>query len=127
MSHDLLLGQASSGIPDPGVKRLLFRRNAKHFFFSRNSNRALRCCCRVVAGTFLKSTAKNSVRSVPASAALLLYTVGTLVVDLFDMVTKRVVCRGVGTDTLSEKPAKNEKKIEKVVDKMFEKFPKRLT
>jgi hypothetical protein len=52
------------------------------------------------------------------------YTVGTLVVDLFDSQTRRVVWRGVGSDTLSEKPAKNEKKIDKVVDKMFEHFPR---
>ena len=56
------------------------------------------------------------------------YKIGTLVVDLFDMDSKRVVWRGVGTDTLSEKPAKNEKKIEKVIGKMFEHFPvKKLT
>jgi hypothetical protein len=55
------------------------------------------------------------------------YTVGTLVVDLFDMNSERIVWRGVGTDTLSEKPAKNEKKIERITEKMFEHFPKRLT
>jgi hypothetical protein len=43
------------------------------------------------------------------------------------MDSKRVVWRGVGTDTLSEKPAKNEKKIEKVVGKIFEHFPAKLT
>ena len=55
------------------------------------------------------------------------YVIGTLVVDLFDMGTKRIIWRGVGTDTLSAKPAKNEKKIAKVVGKMFEHFPTRLT
>jgi len=37
------------------------------------------------------------------------------------------VWRGVATDTTSEKPAKNEKKIERAAEKMFEHFPKRLT
>ncbi len=55
------------------------------------------------------------------------YEVGTLVVDLFDMETKRVVWRGVGTATLSDKPEKNEKKIDQVAEKMFKHFPKRLT
>jgi hypothetical protein len=53
------------------------------------------------------------------------YLEGTIVVDVFDTQTQRIVWRGVGTDTLSHKPAKNEKKIDKVVDKMFEHFPAR--
>jgi hypothetical protein len=51
------------------------------------------------------------------------YEVGTLVVDLFDVHTKQLIWRGVATDTLSEKPQKDTKKLEKAVDKLFKDFP----
>jgi hypothetical protein len=51
------------------------------------------------------------------------YKVGTLVLDLFDAGTKRLVWRGVSTDTLSDKPEKNQKKLQQSVDKMFKHFP----
>ena len=51
------------------------------------------------------------------------YTVGTIVVDLFDGRTKQLVWRGVATDTLAEKPEKDTKKIEKAVEKLFKDFP----
>jgi uncharacterized protein DUF4136 len=51
------------------------------------------------------------------------YEVGTLVLDLFDTHTKQLIWRGVGTDTLAEKPEKDTKKLEKAVDKMFKSFP----
>jgi hypothetical protein len=49
--------------------------------------------------------------------------VGTLVVDLFDAKSKKLVWRGVSTETLSDKPEKNEKKLQKSVAEMFKKFP----
>lgn len=49
--------------------------------------------------------------------------VGALVVDLFDMPTKKLVWRGVANDALSDKPEKNEKKLEKAVGEMFDHFP----
>jgi hypothetical protein len=49
--------------------------------------------------------------------------IGTLVVDIFDTATKKLIWRGVGTDTISDKPSKNEKKLEKAVDEMFAHFP----
>ncbi len=49
--------------------------------------------------------------------------VGTLIVDVFDGHNKKLIWRGVATDTLSEKPDKNEKKLEKSVQDMFEHFP----
>jgi hypothetical protein len=55
------------------------------------------------------------------------YQVGTLVMDMFDMGTKRVVWRGVATDTLSDKPEKNTKKINKAVKEMLEDFPPKRT
>ena len=51
------------------------------------------------------------------------YTVGTLVVDIFDNKTKSLLFRGVASDELSDKPEKNQKKLAKVTDKMFKDFP----
>jgi Domain of unknown function (DUF4136) len=51
------------------------------------------------------------------------YTVGTLVVDMFDGRTKQLIWRGIATDTLSEKPDKDAEKIQKAVDKLFKTFP----
>ncbi len=48
---------------------------------------------------------------------------GTLVVDLMDPQQQKLVFRGIGTDTLSDKPEKNAKKIQKAVSKIFEKYP----
>ncbi len=58
-----------------------------------------------------------------ATATTSTYNVGTLVVDIYDAQTKQIVWRGVGTDTISDKPEKNEKKLNKVLEKMFKKFP----
>ena len=49
--------------------------------------------------------------------------IGTLVVDLFDAPTKKLIWRGIATDALSDKPEKNEKKLEKAVSEMFHHFP----
>lgn len=49
--------------------------------------------------------------------------IGTLVVDIFDTPTKKLVWRGVATDVLSDKPEKNEKKLTKAVEEMFKHFP----
>jgi hypothetical protein len=51
--------------------------------------------------------------------------IGTLVVDIFDTPTKKLIWRGVATDALSDKPEKNEKKLEKAVSDLFEHFPPR--
>jgi Domain of unknown function (DUF4136) len=59
----------------------------------------------------------------PEVATVETYTVGTLVVDLFDSGTKQVVWRGVATDTVSDKPEKNTKETQKVVEEMFKKYP----
>ena len=47
---------------------------------------------------------------------------GTLVVDFYDAKTKQMVWRGVATATASEKPTKNMEKMNKALDKMFEKL-----
>jgi len=51
------------------------------------------------------------------------YKVGTLVVDLFDANTKKVIWRGSASDTLSDKSDKNIKNLDKGVQKMFDHFP----
>lgn len=49
--------------------------------------------------------------------------VGTLVVDIFDSSTKKLIWRGTATDTLTGKPEKDEKKLENAVADMFKHFP----
>ncbi len=49
--------------------------------------------------------------------------VGTMVVDVFDARTKKLVFRGTASDDISDKPEKNAKKIDKAVQKMFKDFP----
>jgi len=48
---------------------------------------------------------------------------GTLVLDMMDPKEKQLIFRGVATDTLSDKPEKNIKKIQKAAAKIFEKYP----
>jgi hypothetical protein len=52
-----------------------------------------------------------------------IYKVGTLVVDLFDTKTKKLIWRGTSSDTLSNSSDKNIKNLDKGVEKMFKKFP----
>jgi hypothetical protein len=58
-----------------------------------------------------------------ASTVVNEYTVGTLVVDMFDAKTKTLVFRGIAEDEISDKPEKNAKKLEKASKKMFKDFP----
>lgn len=53
------------------------------------------------------------------------YTVGTLVVDIFDIKSKKMVFRGTASDEISDKAEKNAKKVNKAMEKMFkaDKFP----
>ena len=51
------------------------------------------------------------------------YQVGTLVVDLFDGKTKKLIWRGASSDTLSNNSEKNIKNLDKAVQKMFQHFP----
>jgi hypothetical protein len=55
------------------------------------------------------------------------YKVGTLVVDLFDAKTKKLIWRGSASDTLSDKSDKNIKNLDKGAQKMFDHFPPRVT
>jgi hypothetical protein len=58
-----------------------------------------------------------------ASTTVSEYTVGTLVVDMFDAKTKNLVFRGIAEDELSDNPEKNAKRLEKASDKLFKNFP----
>jgi hypothetical protein len=49
--------------------------------------------------------------------------VGQLVVDMADVKSKSFIWRGTATDTLSDKPEKNQKKLDKALAKMFKNFP----
>jgi hypothetical protein len=51
------------------------------------------------------------------------YTVGTLVVDIFNAKNKQLVYRGIASDELSDKADKNAKKLAKASDKLFKDFP----
>jgi len=51
------------------------------------------------------------------------YKVGTLVVDLFDTNTKKLIWRGSASDTLSKTSAKNIKRLNSDVQRMFDHFP----
>lgn len=49
--------------------------------------------------------------------------VGQLTVDIGDAKTKKLLWLGNASDTLSDKPEKNAKKINKALEKMFKKYP----
>jgi Domain of unknown function (DUF4136) len=48
---------------------------------------------------------------------------GMLVVDIADAGKKQLIWRGVAKDTISDKPEKNQKKLAKVVEKLFKDVP----
>ena len=49
--------------------------------------------------------------------------VGTLVLDIFDSTSKKLIWRGTASEVLSDKPEKNEKKLQKALTEMFKHFP----
>jgi hypothetical protein len=51
------------------------------------------------------------------------YTVGSLVVDIFDGRTKEAVWRGTSSKTLSGNPEKNAQHLNEAIRKMFRNFP----
>ncbi len=51
------------------------------------------------------------------------YTVGTLIVDIWDARQKRLAWRGIASDTVSDNPGSNEKKIKSAAEKMFKNYP----
>jgi len=59
-------------------------------------------------------TATTTVENIP---------VGTLVVDIFDSQSKKLIWRGKAEAGLSDKPEKNEKKLKDAVADLFKNFP----
>jgi hypothetical protein len=55
------------------------------------------------------------------------YKVGTLVLDMMDAQTNKLVWRGSSSDALSNKSDKNIKNLDKGVQKMFKNFPPEAT
>lgn len=51
------------------------------------------------------------------------YRVGTLIIDMFDSNSKKLLWRGSSSGTLSNKTEKNIKNLDKDVQEMFEHFP----
>jgi len=51
------------------------------------------------------------------------YTVGTLVVDVFDATNKKLIWEGVGTKTIDDDPASRDKNIEKSVAAIMAQYP----
>ena len=51
------------------------------------------------------------------------YTIGTLVVDIFDAKSKQLLWRGTAEDELNDKPEKRQKQIQKGTEKLFKDFP----
>jgi len=51
------------------------------------------------------------------------YPVGALVLDMYDAHNKQLIWRGVASQSLSDKPEKNEQKLDKAVNKMLDHFP----
>jgi hypothetical protein len=48
---------------------------------------------------------------------------GTMLVDIFNTKTKKLIFRGTANDELSDKPQKNTEKLDKAVEKIFKDFP----
>lgn len=51
------------------------------------------------------------------------YTVGTLVLDMFEASTKKAVWRGVASGTVPDSPEKTDAAVNAALDKMFAAFP----
>ena len=54
------------------------------------------------------------------------YTAGTLVVDVYDAKTHKMVWRGTASGTASDKPSKNADRIDKALADMFHRYPSSL-
>ncbi len=52
------------------------------------------------------------------------YTEGTLIIDLYDPETKKLVWRGTGTVTVKDKPEKQVKQVDKILKKIGAKWDK---
>ncbi len=51
------------------------------------------------------------------------YTVGTIVVDVFDAENKKLIGEGVGSKTIDDNPANREKSIQTIVSRIMAQYP----
>jgi len=59
----------------------------------------------------------------PVTTTVETYNEGTIVADLFDTQTKKIVWRGTAAKEVSSKPSKVTEEIGKAIEKMFKHFP----
>jgi uncharacterized protein DUF4136 len=58
-----------------------------------------------------------------ATTTVQTYTEGTIVADLFDASTKKIVWRGTASKEISHKTEKVNKEVEKAIEKIFRNYP----
>ncbi len=58
-----------------------------------------------------------------STASVASYRPGTLIVDLYDAITRKMVWRGTATATASDTPSKNARKINNALATMFQQYP----
>jgi len=58
-----------------------------------------------------------------STASVQTYVKGTLVLDFYDTSTKKLAWRGVASDTVSDNPEKNSKKVTNALTKMMKQYP----
>ena len=51
------------------------------------------------------------------------YTVGTLVVDVFDAANKKLIWEGVGTKTLDDNPSNRERTVQIIASRIMDRYP----
>ncbi len=59
-----------------------------------------------------------------SSASAATYEQGTLIIDIWEAETKKLVWRGVAVDAFDDDPKKADKKIDKAIEKMIKKWRK---
>lgn len=58
-----------------------------------------------------------------STSDIVTYTVGTLIVDLYDVKSQRAIWHGTASETISDDPEDNREKIDEGLRKMFAGFP----
>jgi hypothetical protein len=51
---------------------------------------------------------------------------GTLIINMMDSREKQLIFQGISTETISSRPERNTRRLQKAVNKIFEKYPPRL-
>lgn len=57
------------------------------------------------------------------ASAIRVIDAGTFLVDLLEASTRRLIWRGMATDTITNNPGRNEKPVPRALRRMFRKFP----